>query len=65
MAVSPEKITITDVLEIFQGPVKLVEHVFKKRHCPEIKMCKLKKKTDHIEKFVKSELDAITIASIL
>lgn len=65
LAVSPGKITLTDVMKIFQGPIRLNECKFKKSDCPYIKDCLLKKKIDEIEKEVIAKLKAITIASIL
>ena len=65
LAVSPEKITLIEVMKIFQGPIKLSEHKFKKSDCPHIDDCLLKKKTDEIEKEVIAKLKAITISSIL
>ena len=65
LAVSPGEITLTDVMKIFQGSIRLNEHKFKKKDCPHIKDCLLKKKIDEIEKEVIAKLKAITIASII
>ena len=65
LALSPGEITLTDVMKIFQGPIKLNECTFKKNICPYIKDCLLKKKIDEIEKEVIAKLKAITIASII
>jgi Rrf2 family protein len=65
LAVSPGKITLIEVMKIFQGPIKLSEHKFKKSDCPRIDDCLLKKKIDEIEKEVIAKLKAITISSIL
>lgn len=65
LAVGPEKIFIGDLIRIFQGPIKLQEHIFKKKICPEIKTCVLKKKIDAIEKYVTSELDSIRLTFLL
>lgn len=65
LAISPEEITLTNVMEIFQGPIKLNECTFKKKVCPNIKDCPLKKKIDVIEREVIAKLKAITISSIL
>ncbi len=59
-----DKILLTDLMKIFQGSLKLNECVFKKQVCPNIKTCKLKKKIDKIEKYVISELKAITLACL-
>jgi len=65
LAVSPGKITLTDVMKIFQGPIRLNECKFKKSDCPYISDCLLKKKIDEIEKEVIAKLKVITIASII
>ena len=65
LALSPEEILLFDVIEIFQGPVKLNECLFKKRICRDIRACVLKGKIDNIERRVVSELKSITIASLL
>ncbi|MCM8761546.1 MAG: Rrf2 family transcriptional regulator [Candidatus Omnitrophica bacterium] len=65
LAVSPEKIFITDIIEIFQGPLKINECILKKNLCPNVKVCPLKKKIDDIAKYVESELRSITILSLI
>jgi len=65
LAVSPEKITLTNIMKIFQGPLKLNECTFKKKVCPNVKDCLLKKKIDEIEKEVILRLKAITLESLL
>lgn len=65
LTISPEKITLTDVMKIFQGPLKLNECKFRKNDCPYVSDCFLKKKIDEIEKEVSAKLKAITITSII
>jgi Rrf2 family protein len=65
VAVSPGEITLTDVMKIFQGSIRLNECKFKKSDCPYRSECLLKKKIDEIEKEVMAKLKAITIASII
>ena len=65
LAVPPEKITLASVMKIFQGPLKLNECTFKKKVCPNIKDCPLKKKIDEIEKEVILRLKAINLESLL
>jgi len=57
-------IFVVDIMRIFQGPVRLSEHIFKNKVCPRIKVCVLKKKLDAIEKQVIKELKAISIDSL-
>ena len=65
LATRPEKIYVSKLIEIFQGPIKLQEHTFKKKICPEIKSCILKKKIDEMEKYTISRLNSLSIASLL
>lgn len=61
----PEKIFLIDLIEIFQGPLKMNECLFKKRMCGDVSSCVLKSKIDSIEKRVISELKTITISSLM
>lgn len=65
LALPPEKISLIDVMKIFQGTIKLNECKFKKSDCPHIKDCLLKKKIDEIEEEVILKLKAITMASVI
>lgn len=65
LAQAPQKIFLTDLVRIFQGPLKLSECFFKKLSCPNQKTCALKKKINTIEAYVVRELNAITVASLL
>ena len=65
LALPPGKISLLDVMEIFQGPIRLNECKFKKSDCPYTSNCLLKKEIDGIEKEVMVKLKAITIASII
>ena len=60
-----DKITIFDLVEIFQGPFQLSEHTFKGQMCPNMKVCYLKTKLDDIEEGVVKKLKTITIASLV
>jgi Rrf2 family protein len=61
---APSRIFVIDLIKIFQGPIKLNEHIFKKGICPHIRTCVLKTKLDRIEKDVIGKLETITIASL-
>ncbi len=65
LALAPGRIFLKDLIEIFQGPLKLNECLFKKRICPERNICVLKRKIDSIERRVVSELKSVTIGSLL
>jgi len=59
------KIFLVDLIRIFKGSFKLNECIFKKKTCPNIITCVLKKKLGSIEKYVFLKLKSITIASLL
>jgi Rrf2 family protein len=61
----PEDIYLLDVMQVFQGPFKLNECVFKKMPCPEIKKCRLKKKLDTIEDYILKELKGINLKKMM
>ena len=61
----PRYIFITDLLEIFQGPLKVNGCLFKKRPCPNKAACKLRKKIQKIEKSVIGELGSITVLDLI
>lgn len=65
LTLSPKKIFLMDLIRIFHGPVKLNECIFRKRICPDIRTCSLRKKIKTIEKNVIAELKSVTIASLL
>lgn len=65
LALSADKIYLGSLIEIFQGPLRLNQCIFKKKLCPDRKICPLKKKIDDIEKYVVSQLDSVTIKTLL
>ncbi|MDP8259056.1 MAG: Rrf2 family transcriptional regulator [Candidatus Aadella gelida] len=65
IANSTKKITVLDVLEIFQGPFKFNEHKIKGKTCKFLKTCLFKSKIDEIESKVMEDLAEITIASLV
>ncbi|MBN1354232.1 MAG: Rrf2 family transcriptional regulator [Candidatus Omnitrophica bacterium] len=65
LPVAPKSMTVGDLLEVFQGRIRLNEHTFRKKPCPNIKYCKLKKRLDVIEQRTIAELKSITIGSLI
>ena len=65
LAIPPEKILLVDLIETFQGPLSLNECIFKKQLCPNRSICALRHKLCKIERRVISELNAITISSLI
>ena len=55
LAFPVQKIFLVDLIEIFQGSLRLNECFFKKMACPNRKTCALKKKIDSIERYVIKE----------
>lgn len=60
-----KKLSMFDMIEIFQGPFELSDHVFRGKICPYIDTCIMKTKLDKIEENVIRDLKAVTIASLL
>ncbi|OIO81145.1 MAG: hypothetical protein COW11_05605 [Candidatus Omnitrophica bacterium CG12_big_fil_rev_8_21_14_0_65_43_15] len=60
-----DKIFITDIMQVFQGPFMLCEHTFKTGPCHDVKKCIFKKKLDAIGVYVKKELGTITIKDLI
>ena len=65
LAKKPSYIYISDVIEVFQGRLRLNECLFKKSLCPNRGACLLKKKIDKIERYVAGEVGSITLASLI
>ncbi|MDD2688732.1 MAG: Rrf2 family transcriptional regulator [Candidatus Omnitrophica bacterium] len=65
LAITPDKIFIADLMEIFQGPLKINECIFKKRICPGRNLCILKMKIDTIEDYVIKQLRSISLEVLL
>jgi len=61
----PNKIFITDLIEVFQGQLKLNECIFRKKLCSSVDRCILRERIGKIEQHVVSELGLITVASLL
>jgi Rrf2 family protein len=65
LSVKPSRILLADIIGSFQGPLRLNECIFKKKICPNKNICALREKINTIESRVISDLDSITIASLL
>lgn len=59
------KIYLLALINIFQGPFKLNECLFKGKICPNIKKCVLRGKMDRIEKYALRELKEVTIGYLI
>ena len=65
LAIPPKKILLTDLINIFQGPVKLTDCVIKRKICPDIKTCPLRKRIRALEKHIVSELKSTTLDDMI
>lgn len=65
LAVPAGRIFLSDLIEAFQGPLKLNECIFKKQICPGMNACILRSKVNSIEKRMIAELRSITIESLI
>jgi Rrf2 family protein len=62
---NPENICVMDIINAFNGGVVLMDHVLVKKRCANIKRCLLRKKVLKIENYIKKELSAISIKSLI
>lgn len=65
LATPPDRIFLLDLIEIFQGPLKLNECLFKKNICPDVLTCVLKTRIEYIQQYVVSQLSSIDLTSLL
>ena len=65
MKISPAKIRLIDVVKIFQGEVQLVDCVFQKKICHNIKVCILRKHIKEAEEIVIKKLKRVTIKNLM
>lgn len=61
----PEEIHILDLIKVFQDDFELCDCLFKKKICPDRKVCPLRKKLKNIESTIKAEFKAITLKSLM
>lgn len=64
LARAPENITLSDLVAVLQGPLKLNECVFRKKVCQHHGACVLRHKIAAIEIRLLSEIEAITIKDL-
>ena len=65
LTAAPKNIYLSDIISVFQGPLRLNECIFRKSRCANTRICPLKKKIDAIERHVREEVDSITVASLI
>ena len=62
---APTEIRISRLIEIFQGDVTLLDCVFRKNICINVKTCPLRRRIKKIENEVIKELECVTIENLL
>lgn len=65
LAVPPEKIELTRLIELFQGKVSLAECVFRRKLCPNRARCVLRARLLKIEDLVLNKLAGVTIGGLV
>ena len=61
----PEEIRVSNLIEIFQGKLTLLDCVFRKNICINVKTCPLRRRIKKIENVVIKELEDLTIKALL
>lgn len=64
LAKSAKKIYLTDIIKIFQGPIKLNKCLFRKKICPHKNTCPLREKIKDIENYALKQLSSTTIKTL-
>ncbi|MCM8758108.1 MAG: Rrf2 family transcriptional regulator [Candidatus Omnitrophica bacterium] len=62
---SIDKIYLLDLMNIFQGRFSLNRCLFKRKPCPRIDTCKLRKRIKKMERYLLDELKKISLGSLL
>lgn len=65
LKVSPVSIRLSDLIEIFTGPISLCECLLRKKRCPNTDICNLRKEIIGLEKDVVKRLNNITVGGLL
>ena len=61
----PERVSVADIMRIFQGRVSLNVCLTAKRACPERRLCVLREKIVQLQVYVENELRAVTLAELM
>ena len=65
LAGDPADIRVTEVIELFQGPIRFSECLFRKKICPNRAQCPLRETLIDLEKFVAAKFKNMTIGGLL
>ncbi|MBF0385050.1 MAG: Rrf2 family transcriptional regulator [Candidatus Omnitrophica bacterium] len=61
----PEKIYLKNVMRIFQGEFNYSDCLFKKKFCPSVRNCPLRREVKRVEGIVAAELDKVTLRKLM
>ena len=65
LAAPPHKILLSDIINIFNGPIVMNDCLFKKEVCPDRSRCIMRKEIQDIEKYAQSKLNSISIKYLI
>jgi Rrf2 family transcriptional regulator, cysteine metabolism repressor len=65
ISVNPGKISLVDIIRIFQGDLRLSDCMFRSRICPQRPTCVLRKEIKRIERMVEKEFKTIKLAKLV
>ncbi len=64
LAVKPSQLHLLDIIEIFQGSLKLNECLLRKRTCPNVTVCPLRRRIRGVEEELLMQLGVLSLASL-
>ena len=65
LAMNPDEIELTRLIELFQGQVSLTDCIFRRKICPNRARCVLRTRLKKIEDLVLGELAGITVGGLV
>ena len=65
LIISPDKITLLELITLFQGPVSMGDCLFRKKICACTRTCPLRKEIKTIETMALSHLRSVTVAALI
>ncbi len=65
LAAAPPEISLTRLMEIFQGPLELSGCLYRKNLCADIRTCPLRSRILSLEKVIVKDIQSITLQSLL
>ncbi len=61
----PKKVSIVDVIKIFQGNIRVSDCMFRRKICQNRSNCILRKEIKRVERIIAKEFEGITLARLL